>query len=204
MTAPLKTIEGTGDLAEAMRDADPLAGMRAMSLEDSRRQRMADATMRGGAAREPLPPSAEEVARLYRIETVTSQVDHNPHFPWAIEMPLPAPPQHFLRLLGQSPRLDVDASEPRPDMRQALVLINGPLVHEAARVGPLEPLGRAIAVGGRQDLVGMLYMETLSREPTAEERAGAEEAIASAASVADGIADLRWAIFNCREFRFVP
>lgn len=193
-----------GDLAEAIRDADPLAGMRAMSLEDSRRQRMADATMRGGAAREPLPPSAEEVARLYRIETVTSQVDHNPHFPWAIEMPLPAPPQHFLRLLGQSPRLDVDASEPRPDMRQALVLINGPLVHEAARVGPLEPLGRAIAVGGRQDLVGMLYMETLSREPTAEERAGAAEVVASAASVADGIADLRWAIFNCREFRFVP
>jgi hypothetical protein len=193
-----------GDLDEAIQDADPLAGMRAMSLEDSRRQRMAEEMARGDAAREPLPQSAKETARLYRLETVTSQVDHNPRFPWAIEMPLPAPPQHFLRLLGQSPRLDFDASEPRPHMRQALMLINGPLVHEAARVGPLEPLGRALAVGGRQDLVRMLYMETLSREPTTEERAGAEQVIASAASVADGIADLRWAIFNCREFRLVP
>jgi hypothetical protein len=50
----------------------------------------------------------------------------------------------------------------------------------------------------------MLYMETLSREPTKEERADAKEVIASAASVADGIADMRWAIFNCREFRFIP
>jgi hypothetical protein len=138
------------------------------------------------------------------VETITQQVDQNPHYPWAIEMPLPAPPHHFLQLLGQSPRLDDDASEPRPHMRQALMLLNGPLVHEAARVGPLEPLGRAIAVGGRKDLVNMLYMETLSREPTKEERADAKEVIASAASVADGIADMRWAIFNCREFRFIP
>lgn len=193
-----------GDLSEAMEDADPLAGMRAMSLEDSRRLRMADAMAQRGAALEPMPQSAEEVASLYRVETVTTLVDQNPQFPWAIEMPLPAAPQHFLRLLGQSPRLDDDASEPRPHMRQALMLLNGPLVHEAARVGPLEPLGRAIAVGGRQDLVGMLYMETLSREPTKEERADAKEMIASAASVAEGIADMRWAIFNCREFRFVP
>ncbi len=193
-----------GDLSEAMNEADPLGGMRAMSLEDSRRLRMADAMTQRNPPLEPLPQSAEEVARLYRVETVTTQVDQNPHFPWAIEMPLPAPPHHFLRLLGQSPRLDDDASESRPHMRQALMLLNGPLVHEAARVGPLEPLGRAIAVGGRQDLVNMLYMETLSREPTKEERADAKEVIAAAGSVADGIADMRWAIFNCREFRFIP
>jgi hypothetical protein len=193
-----------GDLSEVMNDADPLGGMRAMSLEDSQRLRMADAMAQRGAAPKPLPQSAEEVARLYRVETITQQVDQNPHYPWAIEMPLPAPPHHFLQLLGQSPRLDDDASEPRPHMRQALMLLNGPLVHEAARVGPLEPLGRAIAVGGRKDLVNMLYMETLSREPTKEERADAKEVIASAASVADGIADMRWAIFNCREFRFIP
>jgi len=89
-------------------------------------------------------------------------------------------------------------------MRQALVLVNGPLVHEASRVGPLEPLGRAIAAGGRADLVGMLYEETLCRAPTAAERALAEEVIATAASAADGLADLRWAIFNGREFRFIP
>jgi hypothetical protein len=193
-----------GDLSETMMDADPLAGMRAMSLEDSRRMRLAETMARDGAAPAPIPQSAEEIARLYRVETVTRQVDLNPYFDWAIQMPLPAPPQHFLRLLGQSSRQDGDDAEPRPRMRQALVLLNGPLVHEAARVGPLEPLGRAISVNGRRDLVGMLYLEALSRVPTAEERAVAEDVIAAADSPADGIADMRWAIFNSREFRFLP
>lgn len=193
-----------GDLTAAMTDVDPLGGMRAMSLEDARRLRMADARQRAGGSPAPLPQSAEEVARLYRVETVTKQVDINPQFPWAIDMPLPAPPQHFLRLLGQSPRVDDDAFESRPHMRQALMLLNGPLVHEAARVGPLEPLGRAIAAGGRSDVVGMLYRETLARSPTDEERAVADEVIAAADSTADGVADLRWAIFNSREFRFIP
>jgi hypothetical protein len=194
-----------GDLTEALADADPLAGMRAMSLEDARRLRRDGTMARGKTGPEPLPQSAAEVARLYRVETVTKQVDLNPQFPWAVELPQPAPPQHFLRLLGQSPREDTDdASGPRPHMRQALVLVNGPLVHEASRVGPLEPLGRAIAAGGRADLVGMLYEETLCRAPTAAERALAEEVIATAVSAADGLADLRWAIFNGREFRFIP
>lgn len=187
------------DITQAMMEADPLAGMRAL---DPRR----DGAMAAPAApAKPPPPSAEETARLYRVEIVTRHVDENPRFDWAIGMPLPAPPQHFLRLLGQSSRDDADdAGGPRPHMRQALVLLNGPLVHEAARVGPLEPLGRAIAIGGRVDLVGMLYLETLSRGPTAAERAVADEVIAGAGSKADGIADMRWAILNSREFRFIP
>ncbi|MFM8802507.1 MAG: DUF1553 domain-containing protein [Planctomycetia bacterium] len=179
-----------GDLSEAMMDADPLAGMRALTPGDK------------SAA--PVALSAEEIARLYRVETVIRQVDLNPLFAWAIEMPLPAPPQHFLRLLGQSSREDGDDAERRPHMRQALMLLNGPLVHEAARVGPLEPLGRAIAVNGRLDLVGLLYLEALSRNPTAEARAAAEDVIAAAAAPADGVADMRWALFNSREFRFIP
>lgn len=187
------------DITEAMMEADPLAGMRA--LDPNR-----DAATARDAAATPAPPqSAEEIAKLYRVEIVTRQVDENPRFDWAIGMPLPAPPQHFLRVLGQSSRDDSDdAGGPRPHMRQALVLLNGPLVHEAARVGPLEPLGRAIAVGGRPDLVGMLYMETLSRAPTTAERAVADEVIAGAGSTADGVADMRWAILNSREFRFIP
>ena len=187
------------DITEAMMEADPLAGMRA--LDPNR-----DAATARDAAATPAPPqSAEEIAKLYRVEIVTRQVDENPRFDWAIGMPLPAPPQHFLRLLGQSSRDDdADAGGPRPHMRQALVLLNGPLVHEAARVGSLEPLGRAIAVGGRPDLVGMLYMETLSRVPTAEERTAADGVIAGAGSTADGVADMRWAILNSREFRFIP
>jgi hypothetical protein len=50
----------------------------------------------------------------------------------------------------------------------------------------------------------MLYMETLSRVPTAEERTAADGVIAGAGSTADGVADMRWAILNSREFRFIP
>jgi hypothetical protein len=89
-------------------------------------------------------------------------------------------------------------------MRQALMLLNGPLVHEAARVGPLEPLGRVLAAPGRRDVVRLLYVETLTREPRRRERDVADEVLAAAATPADGIADLRWAILNSHEFRFMP
>lgn len=192
------------DLADAMADDDPLAGMRAVSADDVRRAMRAAAMADDAGPSARRPPSAADIARLYRVETVERQVDQNPRFEWAVALPLPAPPQHFLRLLGQSARLDDDEPPSRPHMRQALMLLNGPLVHEAARVGPLEPLGRAIATGGGQDLVGMLYLQTLSREPTAKERATAAAVITAAGSDADGIADMRWALINSREFRFIP
>ncbi len=193
------------DLVETMMEADPLDGMRAASPEEMRRRRMADAMSSPGDTATPLPQDPAEIARLYRVETVTRQVDFNPSFGWAVEMPLPAPEQHFLRLLGQSSRQDSDEiGGPRPHMRQALMLLNGPLLHEAARVGPLEPLGRALAADGRRDVVNLLYLETLTREPTRRERKMADEVIAAAATRADGIADLRWAILNSHEFRFMP
>lgn len=193
------------DLVETMMEADPLGGMRAASPEEMRRQRMAEEMSRPGGPAAALPQDPAEIARLYRVETVTRQVDFNPRFGWAVEMPLPAPEQHFLRLMGQSSRQDTDeAGGPRPHMRQALMLLNGPLLHEAARVGPLEPLGRALAAGGRRDLVALLYLETLTREPTRREREVADEVIAAAATRTDGIADLRWAILNSHEFRFMP
>lgn len=193
------------DLAEAMMEADPLGAMRAASPEEMRRRRMAEEMAQPGGRAGPLPQDPAEIARLYRVEMVTREVDVNPRFEWAVAMPLPAPEQHFLRLLGQSSRQDVDdAGGPRPHMRQALMLLNGPLVHEAARVGPLEPLGRVLAGPGRRDAVRLLYVETLSREPRSREREIAEEVLAAAASPADGIADLRWAVLNSHEFRFMP
>jgi hypothetical protein len=193
------------DLAAAMMEADPLGAMRAASPEEMRRRRMAEEMAQPGGPVRPLPQDPAEIARLYRVEMVAREVDLNPRFESAIAMPLPAPEHHFLRLLGQSSREDIaDAGGSRPHMRQALVLLNGPLVHEAARVGPLEPLGRVLADPGRRDVVRLLYVETLSREPRSREREIAEQVLASAATPADGIADLRWAILNSHEFRFMP
>ena len=48
------------------------------------------------------------------------------------------------------------------------------------------------------------YREILTREPNAEELAEGREIVAAAATPGDGVADLRWALFNCHEFRYLP
>ncbi len=73
-------------------------------------------------------------------------------------------------------------------------------------VGPLEPV-YALVTGDKADLSAaekVVYREALTREPSAEEMADAQEIIRGAATPADGIADLRWALFNSNEFRFIP
>ena len=48
------------------------------------------------------------------------------------------------------------------------------------------------------------YLEILTREPSAEELADALSVLKSVGDVATGMADLRWALFNCHEFRYLP
>jgi hypothetical protein len=52
--------------------------------------------------------------------------------------------------------------------------------------------------------IKLVYREALTREPSATELADAKAIIKDAATPAEGIADLRWALFNCNEFRFIP
>ena len=56
-------------------------------------------------------------------------------------------------------------------MRQALMMLNGRLSHEAARVGDLEPM-YALLHGkspNLDDAVRLAYREIMTRNPTAEE-----------------------------------
>jgi hypothetical protein len=91
-------------------------------------------------------------------------------------------------------------------MRQALMMLNGQLTNQAARVGALEPM-HALLVGPKADLdaaITLAYREALTRAPTAEELSDAKTIIKEAKSVLDGMADLRWALFNSNEFRYLP
>ena len=77
---------------------------------------------------------------------------------------------------------------------------------EASRVGDFEPV-YALLVGAKADVseaIKLAYREILTREPSAEEVAEGKEIIAAAASPREGMADLRWLLFNCHEFRFLP
>ena len=138
------------------------------------------------------------------IETV---VDDNPRFTSSMRMASPAPVGHFLRVFGQTDRSALDdRRDHTPSMRQALMMLNGKLTNEAARLGALEPIYPLVA-GPKKDLdkaIRLAYREALTREPSDLELKEAHQIVKDAATPLDGMADLRWALFNCHEFRYLP
>jgi hypothetical protein len=124
-----------------------------------------------------------------------------------MRMATPAPRPHFLRVFGQPSREGLgEFRNQQSSMRQALMMINGKMIHEASRVGKLEPMYRLIT-GRTKNIdkaITLAYREILSREPNAEETRDAKELLAAADSELDGMADLRWVLLNCHEFKFLP
>lgn len=139
-------------------------------------------------------------------QMVKQVFDENPIFGFAKTMNLPAPPEHFLRQFGQIGRQALgEERTDLPTMRQSLILMNGQMVNDAARVGPLEPVGRLLGPGKPlEPVVEQAYLDIFTRRPTAAETQDAVAIIRDAESVEDGVADLRWALLNSNEFRFIP
>jgi hypothetical protein len=137
----------------------------------------------------------------FKTETITETVDDNPRFDSAMRMATPAPPAHFLRVFGQPARAGLgEFRDAASSLRQQLLMLNGRMTHEASRVGSLEPIHQLLKKD--QDLaIDWAYQEILTRRPTGEERADAR-AIVNDSS--EGMADLRWALLNSNEFRFIP
>ena len=177
-------------LREQQQDAPEVEEMTAMSAEELEAQMMEkDRDMR------------------YIERVVETTVDDNPVFSSAMRMASPALPNHFLRVFGQPSRDSLgEHRDSSPSMRQELMMLNGRLTHEASRVGPFEPIFKLL-LGKNADLsaaISMAYREILTREPSAEELTNARQILEEAESPRDGMADLRWALFNCHEFRFLP
>jgi hypothetical protein len=175
----------------AANEAPQVEEMSIVSNEELEAMQMTDAAMRA----------------RYVERWVETQVDDNPLFASAMRMASPADPSHFLRVFGQPSRESL--GEHRDDsasMRQALMMLNGRLTHEASRVGEFEPIYQYVE-GAKADLkkaIRLAYREALTREPSADEVTEAQEIIAQAQTPREGMADLRWVLFNCHEFRFLP
>jgi len=165
--------------------------MEVMSAEEVEAQRMKEERPRPGMT--------------YITKKVTRVYDDNPQYNSAYRMASPAPIGHFLRVFGQPGRAELgDLREDSASMRQALMMLNGRLSNEAARVGPMEPIYQLLQ-GEKKDLtraVRMAYYEILTREPTTDEIADAKEIIGD--DPLSGMADLRWVLLNGNEFRFLP
>ncbi|MFT6793406.1 MAG: mono/diheme cytochrome c family protein [Rubritalea sp.] len=137
----------------------------------------------------------------YKTETITETVDDNPRFNSAMRMATPAPPAHFLRVFGQPARTGLgEFRDEASSLRQQLMMLNGRITHEASRVGSLEPLHRLL----KKDpviAIDWAYQEILTRLPSKDEKA---DALAIVNDSPEGMADLRWALLNSNEFRFLP
>lgn len=151
--------------------------------------------------------AGERSMQRYVERFVEVEVDDNPRFASAMRMASPAAPSHFLRIFGQPAREALgDHRDHSANMRQALLLLNGKLSHEASRVGTLEPIYELVC-GKQSDLVAAVryaYREILTRDPSEEELAEGLAIVQQSDSPREGMADLRWVLFNCHEFRFLP
>ncbi len=137
---------------------------------------------------------------------VKATFDDNPKFGSSLRMSSPAAPEHFLRVFGQTDREVLgETRDHAPNMRQALMMLNGSLTHEAARVGEFEPMYALLVEQKNLDgAVKLAYREILTREPSADEIKEAKSIIATHKDSLDGMADFRWILLNCNEFRFLP
>ena len=143
----------------------------------------------------------------YTYREVTETFDDNPKFGSTMRMQTPAAPADFQRVFGQPGREDLgEFRDHSPSMRQALMMLNGRATHEAARVGPLEPV-YPLLVGTQKNLpkaVQRIFLETLTRLPSPDEAKDCIALVEEAPDALVGMADLRWVLLNCHEFRYIP
>ena len=194
-------IDFTKVLSDAAAQAKEIDGMRKMADARVEQERMA--RMAAEAERRRRPPAR------YQLKTIEEELDDNPSFSSSMRMASPAQPDHFLRVFGQPSRVTLgEFRDHAVSLRQQLMMLNGKATHEAARVGTLEPMNTLLRDGGDEsridEAIETAYLECLTRWPDEAELGDARTILTGAKSPLDGMADLRWALLNCHEFRFLP
>ncbi len=113
---------------------------------------------------------------------------------------------HAMKVFGKPDRsINCDCERVNePTLLQAIFVQNDPLVRmRIADSGWIIEIEDAEAAGESHnvdDLVNRLWLRTVGRNPDLEEQQRALKHLASASSVAEGIADLMWAMLNTKEF----
>lgn len=122
----------------------------------------------------------------------------------AIQMPDPNLKSYFLTLFGRSDRNTACACERNEDVTvpQLLHLQNAEGIQKRLRA-PEGRLGQLLSAKAVDDtIVEELFLATLSRLPSATERANVRAALADEGDRADAFRDLFWALVNAKEFAF--
>ncbi len=118
----------------------------------------------------------------------------------AIEQNHPPRPGSFLATFGAHDRRTIHERSTDATIPQALTLLNGPFINRAVRMHERHPTRLWLDMGvSRQETMNALFLNTLTREPTGQERKFALEI----AQNAEGWSDVHWALINTPEFMFI-
>jgi hypothetical protein len=118
----------------------------------------------------------------------------------ASELPLPAPPGHFLREFGQGDREQIEAGSTEGNVPQILTMFNGPVTHMMLEAGSViydEVVKRKTAA----ERVDVIFLTLLSRRPDSGARQLAIHELNSNGLA--GCGDVIWSLLNTREFLFI-
>jgi hypothetical protein len=123
----------------------------------------------------------------------------------AVELPDAEYPNYFLKTFGKPVRASVCECERVPDenLAQALHTLNGDILAKKIehKTGRLAKLLEASAA--HDEIVGELYLVTLSRNPTEPERVECQRILDESPSPKEAYEDLLWALINSKQFLFI-
>lgn len=118
----------------------------------------------------------------------------------ASELPLPLPPDHFLRQFGQGDRELIEASSTDGSVSQILTMFNGEITHMLLERGSVI-YDNVLRVGPVSDRINVIFYSILTRPPrSSEEEVARQEFKASGAA---GYGNVIWALINTKEFLFI-
>ncbi len=119
----------------------------------------------------------------------------------ASELPLPLPPDHFIRQFGQCDRETISGDSLDPTVPQILTMFNGPFTHMMLEKGSMI-YDNILKSPSPRDQLDVMFISILQRPPTSNDREIAMREMNSG-DPAMGYGNIIWALINTREFLFV-
>ena len=123
----------------------------------------------------------------------------------AIELPDTNYPNYFLKTFGKPLRVSVCECERAPDenLAQALHTLNGDTI--AKKISdPQSHVGKLLAAEAPvEEVIGHIFMATLSRAATPDEQILCKQIISEAPTVKEGCEDVLWALINSKQFIYI-
>ncbi|MGH9629684.1 MAG: DUF1549 domain-containing protein, partial [Bryobacteraceae bacterium] len=120
----------------------------------------------------------------------------------AAQLPEPEIESYVMELFDRPSRQLVCERKSTPTLNQALHLISGDTIHSKI-TNPEGTLGSLLESGLKPgEAIEELYLRTVSRFPSMDERKAAQQAVANSQSTKRGLEDVFWALLNSKEFLY--